>query len=470
MSGSSANGVFWQLARPATDADRNRVRLVSIAVAGCGMFLLAALAILTITGDVQGQSCADDVCPAVVVNPGLAKFAPYLAQRGLRGGTALGAVLLVIPFVLFGVQALRTGTAARERRLAALSLAGATRPQLRRLAFLEGTRAAAIGAVLAGPAYLLLWLVFGVLLPDGWKMLPDPGWAVAAGWPVLVVLLALAGGLAARAAARPATISPLGLTRRAARGLGPSSVVGLILPVIVVVLVVAVPLGLRPSMYNVIFPIALLVALVALAINGGPWLIQLIGVFAIRRGLVTSMAGRRLLADVRSPGRGVGVLIAVGIAFSVIALGVASLLLPEDGSHYDDLGFYLVGYLAAGIGGLVACVVASGSLVVGATEQVLDGRRGTAVLVSLAASPSFVSRVVRRQLLLAAVPAAGIGALLGWSLAGYPYADSGLGLLVALPCGLGCSVLAAWIGALVAARAVRPAILAASTPDNLRTP
>jgi hypothetical protein len=471
------NDVLWQLARPSTETDRRRERLVAIGVAGCGMFLLAALAILTIRGDSQSLASDSNILdrngnPIPVDQPSaaLTRLAPYLAQSGLRGGTAAGAVLLVVPFVLFGLQALRTGTAARERRLAALSLAGATRAQLRRLAFLEGTRAAVAGALLAGPGYLGLWLIFGLSFPDGSKMLPTPGPAVAAGWPVLIIVLTLVGGLAARLSARPATVSALGMTRRRPRPLGLRSAIA---PVVSFALILLAGLGLAFGTSSwwlaVIFP-----AVIVFAVSIGPWLILLTGRLAIRRGLLTTMAGRRLLADVRSPGRVVGVLLAVGIAFGVIAAMVADLLVGEmNGQNYGDgVSFYLAGFGAAGTGALVACVVASSSLVVGATEQVLDGRRGTAVLVALAASPRFVCAVVRRQLLLAAIPASVIGAVLGWLAAGRLLsADGGIqAATLSLPSALAVSALAATLGAIVAARAVRPAILEASGSDNLRAP
>jgi hypothetical protein len=448
--------VLWQLAQPTTDADRRRARLVSTGVAGCGIFLLAAIAILSIN---DGPGFYDGTGP----DPGRPSLAPYLAQPGLRGGTAFGAALLVVPFVLFGLQALRTGTAARERRLAALSLAGATRTQLRRLAFLEGTRAAVIGAVLAGPGYLAVWVIFGRLLPDGWKMLPTPALAVGIGWLVMIIVLAAGGGLAARLAARPATVSPLGLTRRRIR---PLTLADAIAPLVSLGLIVLGLLGTSQTSAEGWLLVSFS-AMIVLAVSGGPWMILLTGRIAVRQRLVTTMAGRRLLADVRSPGRVVGVLFAVGIAFGVIALQAAELLVSSD---RHDVGFYLTGYAAAAAGGALACVVASSSLVVGATEQVLDSRRGTAVLVALAASPRFVVKVVRRQLLLAAVPAAGVGALFGWLAVGGPLSIVARGGLLALLSGVLGSALAAMLGALAAARAVRPAILEASTPDNLRAP
>jgi hypothetical protein len=460
--------VLRKLARPTSDADRRRARLASIGVAGCGMFLLAAVAIATIIGDRWGMQ--PDHGSRWTHMRYVTSLAPFLSERGLRGGTTFGAVLLVIPFGLFGLQALRTGTAARERRLAALSLAGATRPQLRRLAFLEGTRAAAIGALLSGPGYLVLWVIFGRLLPFGWRMLPTPGLWVALAWPLLVIGLTLAGGVAARMAVTPATGSPLGRTRRAPRPLTQRD--ALLPGVPAALLVLGLAYFLLIARDDVVL-VLLLPLFVLMAMTGGPWLILATGRWAVRGNLVSSMAGRRLLADVRSPGRVVSVLLVVGAAFGVISSMIAGMVidaLNPDNSGFGDWGFYLAGVLAVALAAALASIVAISSLVVGATEQVLDGRRGIAVLVALAASPRFVNTVVRRQLLLAALPAVALGTVPGWVVGLETESGDAWINLVALLVALLISGLVVAIGVWVAARAVRPAVLASSTPDNLRAP
>ena len=130
------------------------------------MFLLAALAVLTAPDGVHRQYLGNGVVRTVDI-PRSERLAPFLADPQLRPGAGLGAVLLVVPFSLLGWQALRTGTAARERRLAALSLAGATRAQLRRLAHLEGMRAAVIGGLLLLVSDLVAQHVIPVTLPVG---------------------------------------------------------------------------------------------------------------------------------------------------------------------------------------------------------------------------------------------------------------------------------------------------------------
>jgi hypothetical protein len=214
----------------------------------------------------------------------------------------------------------------------------------------------------------------------------------------------------------------------------------------------------------------LLVASVAFAITGGQWLILGIGRIAVRRGPVTSLAGRRLLAEVRSPGRVAAVLFASGATLAVLGrIGVEELQQVTAGEALAGSTFAAL--IAVTLATVVAAVVATASLAVGAGEQILDSRRATAVLVALAASPRFVQQVIRRQLLLACVPAAVLGALTGWLV----ISDFGSGRLpnsetvAALPISALAAGLVAGAGALVAARALRPAIHESSMPDNLRT-
>src|SRR4051812_21677038 len=97
------------LARSAIAADRVRFRLVAGSVALAGAFALAAVHVLLTAGDDY--------------QPGLARF---VEEPGLRPGTAAGALLLAVPLLALTAQALRIGSVARERRVAALRLAGAT--------------------------------------------------------------------------------------------------------------------------------------------------------------------------------------------------------------------------------------------------------------------------------------------------------------------------------------------------------
>ena len=457
--------VLRSLARPVSAADRRRERRVALALAGCGVFLLAAFAIAPLRDIPLPFAAVRDVGDNGPVIPAEGqRLARYLTEPGLRPGTSFGAVLLAVPFVLLAVQALRTGTAARERRLAALSLAGATRGQLRRIAVLEGTRAAVLGGLLAGPAYLVLWLAVGAAPPAGARMLPRPEWELLGAWAVIVGVLALGGALAAARAARPATVTPLGIVRRAPRPSGLAS--GVVAAAGLAAAVIGFLIAWPTQASGPEGPLLLLTGILVVCLSGGAALVRLVARASARGGLVSAMAAGRLLADTRSPGRVAGALLAVGIAFGFMGSQTTVMYAEEYGS---DKLFYFAGFGLATAGACLACVVALASLVVAANEQVLDGRRGIAVLVALAASPNLVVRVVRRQLLLTAVPPVLLGTFLVW------WVPNGIVLgwgpnLVGLPAVLLLAGGLVWLAAALAALLVRPAVFEAAEPENLRAP
>ena len=73
---------------------------------------------------------------------------------------ATAAFLLTVPVLALAAQALRVGSVARDRRMAALRLAGATPRDVRMIAAGEASFAALAGVAFAGPVYLLLWLLW----------------------------------------------------------------------------------------------------------------------------------------------------------------------------------------------------------------------------------------------------------------------------------------------------------------------
>lgn len=111
-----------QLVRPRSATDRSRFRLLVLTTALAGAFLLAAWRIkrLGFDGDLRSQ-----------------QYSNFIQEGGLRSGVALAAFLLAVASCLLAYQALRLGTAARDRRLAAFRLAGATPRQVRGLGAVE---------------------------------------------------------------------------------------------------------------------------------------------------------------------------------------------------------------------------------------------------------------------------------------------------------------------------------------------
>ena len=150
-------------------------------------------------------------------------FFNLVADPGVRSGTTFGTVLSTLPILLLLHQAVRLGTAARERRLAALRVAGATPGQVRLLGSLEVGIPSFVGGV--GGVYGLLRLMFGgmsyaeagsvPLRQQQLRLVPTtvtPAW-----WQVLLVILAvtlLLGVAVGALGVLGLVVTPLGVTRR----------------------------------------------------------------------------------------------------------------------------------------------------------------------------------------------------------------------------------------------------------------
>lgn len=128
----------------------------------------------------------------------------------------LVAVLgLVLPTLAFIAASSRVAAAARERRLAAIRLVGATPAQARLLAAVESALAAALGCLGGIALFFALRPAAAALAPEGQELFPAdiaPPLAQAAATLVAVPLLAVGAGLLAL---RRVEISPLGVVRRA---------------------------------------------------------------------------------------------------------------------------------------------------------------------------------------------------------------------------------------------------------------
>lgn len=426
-----------RLARPRAG---RRIIAAAVAVAGTLLIFVAHLAIVR-----------DDW------NVGLAA---YVTESGLRPGTMTGALLLAVPVVALALQALRMGSVDRDRRLATLRLAGLTPGELRMVSAIEAGRAAAVGTLLAGPGYLLLWVVAGVLPPWGARVVPVPGVVDVALWLLLIpALTAAAGAAAALLGERHACAGRPGRANRAALVVGGALVV---LPLVSV--------GLFASGS---FPFLVIVGLVVLAFASGPWLVLGAARFLARRpGAEPLLAARHLRVDPRSTGRVAGVLIVCGVALSIEALLVYQLL-AEPGRSDD--GFYVAGFSTAGVAMLCGAAVAIVTLVLGTADSLLAARRPLAALSVFGVDEAAVARVVRRQLLATAVPATVIGAVTGGGalIALYtalePEAFPAVGFALLL--GAGVALVTGLLLALVtwaAVRLLRPLIRSAIDPENLR--
>jgi len=463
------------LARPAGAADRGRFLLIAGSVALAGALLLAAVHILRLPAD--GASGVVELGPLSPDSERGRGLSDYLTDGGLRPGVMIAALLLAVPVLALTVQSLRVGSVARDRRMASLRLAGATPRDVRTVAAAEAGGGAIAGALLAGPAYLLLWLLVGILPPSGMRMLDAPHALDLLAWAALVPLAGAAGALAGAAIQGRILVAPLGVRRRnRPPAPGRASRAALIAGIaLIVTSIAAVPLLAPHSAGALGLLILAMLGLLLAAFAGGPRLVLASArVLARRSGAEALLAARRLRADPCSAGRVAGVLVVCGVALGVEAVLVAELLL--DGGLDDQGGFYLAGYGMAALAVLVAAAVALLTLLVGAADGLLDARRPLATLSVLGVDEQALVRVLARQLSATAVPAVVAGALAG---------GPGFALLIAtsnderaleaatralLPAGF-AAVAAAFVlatAARLAARLLRSLIRTAIDPENLR--
>lgn len=234
-----------------------------------------------------------------------------VADPGTRVGTAFATALLTLPPLLLLYQAVRLGTAARDRRLTALRLAGATPQEVRRLGAVEVGVPAFVGSVAGIGLYWLLRQVLGggayyESFEHGYvhtldlQLLPTsvaPRWWDAA---LAVAGTTVVGVLVGARASRGVVMTPLGVSRR--QPSAPPRPWGLLLLTAAVLLLpVAVTVGAGSTVAGM--------AIVALAVLGvvslASWAAYRVGRFVETRttSAAVLLAARRLVAEPRPAGR-----------------------------------------------------------------------------------------------------------------------------------------------------------------------
>ncbi|HEY4315444.1 MAG TPA: hypothetical protein VGO19_08060 [Actinomycetes bacterium] len=456
------------LARPASSADRTRSLLVATTTGVAGALLVAAARIARLSLDTDGSSSGYGLIPRT----GSEGLVPYVSQAGLRPGVVLGVLLLTVPVLALAVQALRTGSVARDRKLSSVRLAGATPGEVRRIAAVEAGGAALLGGLLAGPVYLVLYVLLGALPSAGHRLLPSPDRVDLLGWLAVVVLTLLGGLVAGGLVARRIVVDPLGVRRRT-RDVPPGRValaVTLLSAAGLVTGVTVVRLG--PAHWW--FPMVLvLVSLLVMVFAGAPAAVAALGRRRARSADAADLlAGLRVAAAPRSNGRVAAVLLVCGVAFGVQAVLVGDLLHEHDLG--EDASFYLGGHALAAAGVVVALAVAVVTLVVGMSDALLEARRPLAALRALGVQESELERSLRAQSSTGTVLAVVLGTLLG--AVGITTLIAGDGEWsheagrAALPVAATALVTALLVRLLVhgSARLLRGALRAATDPENLR--
>jgi hypothetical protein len=415
-------GTLLRLAVAGTRTDTVRIALTGLGAVLGALALLSAATVLAI--------------PTVPDPSGGVPMAPYsnalLREPGLRPGLAFALILLTVPVLLFVGQCARLGAPARDRRLAALRLAGATPGQGVAIATAESGVATFVGTTVG----LLIYLVGRRLLdaPDnrGVRPLPTdvlpPWWALAA----IVLGLPLVATAVTAMLLRRVAVGPLGVARRARNG-APKPWPGALIVVGVAAFPLLEPVGrlaTRQGWYLAAWVVPLVLFGGGLAatvgvVTGTGWISYTAGRLLSRyaRRPAALLAGRRLQADPWSGSRALAALLAAvifaaGAAWFTSSIRTEQLVqdrqqhalnasagIPDDPSYYWHDPFYLRAMQLVGYAVLVAGLIAAGGLAVTVVTSIVDRRRALASLTASGVPRAVLGRAILWQSLAVALPA-----------------------------------------------------------------
>ena len=431
-----------------TAGGRHRAALVVATTAVTSGLLLVALSIVRLW-EVGGRGYADGD-----------RLLMPIADEGTRPGAVLAVLLLTIPVLLLLNQAVRLGSPGQQRRYAALSVAGATRSDLRRWAAIEVGGPALVGAVLGVPLWWLLRQGLGHGLAEHTGALVPTTVGPGAWSAVVVVAVSAYGALVGRQAGSRATAT----VERGADPRPPRP--WPLLLVLAGVLVLSGQFGLTIESLAGIFTGVLLA--LAGVLGGASWAAHRAGSAAARRARSAPMlmAGRRLQHDPRPAGRAAAAVGAVGLTAGALGSFVGEVLSTPD--DIGDVQEYLVPSVVVGVCALFAVGMVALSLAVHSVETTLERRREMAALVATGVPVSTVGAAQLLECLLLTLPLAvacsvvgAVGAL--WVMSANSAAS--VGAVVAV---VSVSLVVA-LSAYAATALVRPWLRAAVEPGNLRT-
>ncbi|MEU8419734.1 FtsX-like permease family protein [Micromonospora sp. NPDC048835] len=431
-----------RLALAGTRTDTARVVLTALSALLASLAGLAALTVLAIptplATDENPNRWSEQYHNALLVEP------------GLRGGTAFALLTLMIPVLALAGQCARLGAPARDRRLAALRLAGATPGQVTRLVVLE-TGVAALFGTLAGLGVYLIGRE-SLHRPDarGQLALPTdvlPSTGAVAG---VVFGLPVVAALATALMLRTVTTSPLGVSRKAARERGPGPWAGILIGFGVLSFALIDPALARFDdrtevawLVPLLFTAGAFAAMIGVVIGTG-WISYHCGVLLRRHARRASalLAAGRLMADPWAGSRTFAALLAALILGGGAAAQRAYFATKDQvereqsriaGADGGANPFYLSTMDLVDGAIAVAILIATGGLIVALVEGIVARRRAYAALVATGVPRATLARSVAWQALLPAVPAIllalTVGTLLGRGLETEVSAGSGSTLI-----------------------------------------
>jgi len=410
-----------RLALAGSRTDTLRIVLTAFSAALAAVVMLSAATVMAIPK-----------VPSVDFSPGLSEQyrIQLLVEPGLRPGVVFALILLTIPVLVLAGQCARLGAPARDRRLAAFRLAGATPRQVVAIAAAETGAASALGSAFGLAVYLVGRRVAHrpdaagkLLLPT--DVLPPP-WALV----VLCLSIPLIATAVAALLLRRVAITPLGVVRRARRTRAPRPWPGVLIALGVASFAAIGPLSRWYGSRDDAMPAALLPLLLfgggllaALGIVlGTGWISYTTGrvMQRLARRPAALIAARRLLADPWNGSRVFAALLVCalfGAGAAAMRAGFATDSATQEtsarrhaeatGQPYipDDNSFYFEAMDLVNLAVLVALVIASAGLLVALVEGVVARRRAYATLVATGVPRGTLARALAWQALAPVVPA-----------------------------------------------------------------
>ncbi|MGW8746400.1 FtsX-like permease family protein [Streptomyces sp. NPDC055794] len=386
-------GADVRLARQfVSGSDRPEWWRIALTAAGAALATGCALAAVTLASIPDGYT--------------VSVFHGLVDEGGTRSGVIAGLLLLLVPVLAFLGQCTRIGAVHRDRRLAALRLAGATPWQVRRIAAVETGL-----ACLAGSAVATVFSVLPLL-----RLWTGPTASTWAGIALVAVAVPVSGAVAGAVALRRVVASPMGRLRRvgpeSGRGPGLLFLGGLIL------LIAVAPLAMTGSGgagNRVDWRTPLTVFLLVVALGAGA--VWLAGTTARLTGRLLSprartvaplLAAERLRDDPWAPARthaAVLVVTVAGTAFLGIRHAMLTDLRAREGRLGADLAYYTTGLDLTGAALLVALAITLTGLAVGTAESLANRRRTLAAQVAAGVPRAVLSRALLMETALPLAPA-----------------------------------------------------------------
>lgn len=225
-----------------------------------------------------------------------------------------GTTILLVPLLLLVAMSTRLGGVARDRRLAAIRLVGASRAQMRQLAAGEALVAAVLGLVLGAGGFLVARSAARWLSLDGRTFFPSD--VVPDPWLALVVLVSvpvLSVG-AALGALHAVVVGPLGVSR--SDRTSPRRLRWRLLVVAAAAVAIALSSRLTTSSRTLVASITLAMICVPVVV---PYLVERVSKWLPTGPPAWQLAVRRLGLDAGTPGR-------ISASIAVVLAGAVALL------------------------------------------------------------------------------------------------------------------------------------------------